>query len=662
MQKLRRRPDVVLALFLFALCVLYALWGQRPLDYDEAAIFNPAYMVAKFSKISAPIWAREGGSIHFDPGLLDHMWIHPPVHYLVLGYVMKLMPLYYAEAVAPTILFAFCLYFGTTLRAGIYERLAYLLTAFVFVVLCVAMQSDNFSVRPNMSATLAWYAGMLGMERSRREGWSLLPLAIGSLLAVYGSTLHYITAFYVFSPLVYVVAAYRETGRTHFLKALAAIAIGGCIVGIPYLVGFLIPLADKIHIWLTQASASNTHGHNPWVIFLFKLQYNSENSLWFSSTPFFRSYPGALMKLYVPIGLVSSLGLVLIRPTRLIGIATLPQILFLYFVADKTQPFYLITEYLVVFLVTFVVAAWVIGHIEKRLRALSPEATSRLPEGAITCLLAVVFAAHLSSTEPKFRHAVRNIGTYSYHWMDAARAASQTIVGPQGVVGDFGTIWYFAGSRYWFPIEYGRIDKPPEDETRYFAAPATFAIFNLRAVPDMVVERIQGNPKERYGELAGFYAKGMIGLQGAIQVPGSGVAFFSNVPQGRHLHYQINTDLMTVEQFETTPAGDMAYGTFLCVDADAMPRRSLFEHLNIYPTFLELNGSNPQFLGVFRTTAQNLAVVRTSISAGCQLKEAHLGIVTTYSFAEFITSSAEFHRDVDFYRTRDAAVAARQQR
>ncbi|MDP6366914.1 MAG: hypothetical protein QF787_12320 [Nitrospinota bacterium] len=646
MRSARPRLFPTFVLLVGFLVVVYALFGQRPLDFDEAGIFNAPYMVAEYSKVSYPVWVSRF------PESFDTYWFHPPVYYVVLGTVLKFLSAFYAEGVLPAAIFGLCLYFATTMPAQIHEKYAFVLAAFALVVLSVETQMSHFGARPDMAATLAWLAGLLAMEKGRRSGWKPIPLATGALLTVFGATLHYITVFYALSIVVYAIFAYRDLGRAEFIRALGAMVLGGFVVGIPYLVFFFIPNLENIIKWLTEAETSNLHGHNPLAIFMFKLETHSVWNLFWSPVKLFRSFPGGLQALYIPIGLVSVLGMLLFRQTRVIGWATFPEVFFIYFIADKTQPFYLIPEYLLLFIITFYLAARAIAWTLRRSRFFTLEKP-------LLFIVTVAVTAYLTTASPKFGHAFRNAGDIQYHWMDVARAAAQTIVGTDAVVGEFIATWYLTGARYWYPEGYGRPLYKPGDEDNYIGSRKILADYNLQAVTDQYTRHVESGGNKKVGVWAGCYANNIFQLIGVVNVPGTAVVFYSKDRPQRIAYYQTNTDTLEVEKFEEAGEGDSVVGTYLCLRPENQPERGRFDFLNRYPTFLEIDGVNPQVLGVFRTSADRFAKMKEELSNDCSLKEVHFGTVTYQSFSEFMDMVPQFHTDVSFFRNVEDAVAAK---
>ena len=638
----------------FTLCIIYALFGPRPVDFDETSLFHPAYAFSKENVVTAKIWARDDGSLHVHPYLSYAFWMHPPVYYMLVGTALKFLPAYYAEAVVPMILIMFCLYFAYTIKAPSQLKYAYVLATFTLVTISVTLLQNNFGARPDMAGPIAWLAGILAMEKARHDNWNPVALALGSMLIVLGFTFHYINAFIIFGLLVYAVVAYRELDRGKFARAFFAAAFGTCLVGIPYLVYFMIPLSDHIYTWLTQAGETNLHGHDPIAIMLFKLGIQTRWDFSWSSVGLFKVFPGMLHSNYVPIGLVSSLGLLIFRNTRVFGLAVLPQMLFAYFIADKVQHFYMILEYMLMAVLLSVAVMRAINWLLNKARL-------SIFEALLNFVLAAGLMIYFVNTSTNYKQAFREIGGFQYHWMDVARAASQNIVGPGAIVGDYGAVWYISGGEYWFPIHYRRLYEEPEYLDEYLDKASSFAVYNLRNLAQITSYRKSHWAEERDGELASLYAQNKIFLGGIVHVPGAMVIQYVRKMDKPFSYYLINTGAQTVEKLQKVSNHDSVIGTYLCVDFDKQPKRGFFKELTYYPTFMKIDGSNPQILGIFRTSSKQFLKMTNSLPDGCQIKEAHLGRILHQPWNDFMTEVPYFTSDMTFHRSLDDAVRAKEQ-
>ncbi len=114
-----------------------------------------------------------------------------------------------------------------------------------------------------------------------------------------------------------------------------------------------------------------------------------------------------------------------------------------------------------------------------------------------------------------------------------------------------------------------------------------------------------------------------------------------------------------VEKFIGQNNGDTVYGTYLCIDMEGQPNRFYFDLLSIYATSLAVNGTNPQILGIFRTSSVRFQKLMTEMPKGCYVKEKHYGKIKSYSFSEFMDSVPEFHTKMIFHKSLEEALATR---
>src|SRR5262249_45115752 len=146
--KSRIAEDVVFgvcALAMTAAVIFYLAFATRPMVYDEVVLYNPIYMYLHTGVMTYP------AHHHF-----DDMTVHPPPHYLVIAWLMRLgFSLYHAAAVLPSLLFlvlcilllrsSFALHLRVSIAAGVF------LSAFVW--------NYTYTIRPDMDMALAWMTG-----------------------------------------------------------------------------------------------------------------------------------------------------------------------------------------------------------------------------------------------------------------------------------------------------------------------------------------------------------------------------------------------------------------------------------------------------------------------------------------------------------------------
>ncbi|NQU60335.1 MAG: hypothetical protein HQ512_04330 [Rhodospirillales bacterium] len=160
--------------------------------------------------------------------------------------------------------------------------------------------------------------------------------------------------------------------------------------------------------------------------------------------------------------------------------------------------------------------------------------------------------------------------------------------------------------------------------------------------------------------MAGYYADGKLNILGVVNTPANiGIMFFSTRKPDYARYFQINHNTRQITEFVESILGDTVYGTYLCKTLEDLPELKFFRFHHPFNTFLEVDGKNPQILGVFRTPKQTFYKLTKVLSPGCYIKESHLGTVRSYSFVEFMKQTPEFHTEVSFYRNQQQAIDAK---
>lgn len=213
-------------------CVLayaYCFHMYRPIVFDEIGLHNPIYMYLATGKITYPM--------HGQP---DFMTVHPPTHYILTALLVKAgLPLFKASA-APifvlTILTSVLLYTGGfSFSSAVALLLAGFLTTFIW--------GEFYTIRPDLMVTGLWFAGLLALQGAKNHNWSLWRLFLGTALTISATCIHYWGIAALTGILVYGYALLREHDwqLSTAAKPLVAIAMGGLIVGLPFMILFVIP-------------------------------------------------------------------------------------------------------------------------------------------------------------------------------------------------------------------------------------------------------------------------------------------------------------------------------------------------------------------------------------------------------------------------------------
>jgi hypothetical protein len=467
------------ACFVALLVVLLAFFTNRNGDVDELAMYNPAYMLAHYGKLTFPSYPHQ--SVFNDPVI-----VHPPVHLGLIGLLCRLgFTWYYAEAVPTAALFLACIVvivrglFPVPVKLG-------LLFSIGFTMLIGETGGLTFGTRPEGALQAAWFLGLLLLESGRLDDWDRGKLFAGAFALTWASTMHYYAAVAFTGVAVYWVWAVRTLGWKAAKPRLVALCAGGCLFGIPYVAFYLIPYFKQIST--TIQTVQGTGG----VLVSLRTHFQLYRYLCDLG-----ELPVVLRKsvgLQIPLVIFSTAVLSCIRSTRGIALAALPLQLFVLIFASHKWNSYLLHE-IALFMAAMAVGGlmlcdYLLGrlHVQHLQRVLAPAASLAL------CVYLVTNNPNLSaaivSTEPHVHEA------------DLARAASRIILGPHAtVVGRFGA-WYSGGAAYWWDLESDMFGRRPYPPAKYFS--------NF----DAVVDYPHLNEIPLHDTVGSWYAKGLLKLRG----------------------------------------------------------------------------------------------------------------------------------------------------
>jgi hypothetical protein len=427
-----RRLDTVaiagLALVIALLCARLAFFSARNVWIDELGLYNPIYMYLHYGKMTYPIHH------HF-----EEMVVHPPTHYVVIAWLMKLgLNLYYAEAVPPYVLTILILYL--ICRGGFPNavKLGLLIGVFSAVSLIYCQMTNLFAqLRPDTTLTLALMAGLLALESGRLEAWNSKKLFLGSLLLTYASGLHYPAGLAFTGVGVYLIWACWTLGIAQARRRIVALVGGACLFGIPFLVLFVEPHWKGIWMMITsvqsgggiQSALARHFAQYDWLSGLMSMTKMGQSLLMLP-------LEGPLSR-HIPVIGLATVMLLLMPSTRGIALAGLPYPLVVLLYSQQKSTGYYIAELALymsaVVALTLVVAEWIAQRV-----CLPIAKIAFIPTAAVA-LGVSYFGAH-----PVWPWRLAE------HEMDVARAASRELVGPNAVVaGRLGT-WYTSGAIHWF--------------------------------------------------------------------------------------------------------------------------------------------------------------------------------------------------------------------
>jgi len=425
---------------LFVLCALvicavgcsYLVFLDRELYFDEVGLYNPPYMFQHYGRITYPVHE------HF-----DDMVIHPPTHYLVIGALMRLGLTLPHAAAADSVLFlcTACLLLVLS-RFPLPVKFGLLFGTFLGALIW----NDLLTVRPDIPLALAWIAGLIALESARLSDWSPARLVIGSLLLVYASAVHYPGIFAQTALAIYAIWACFALPRRRLPAILASLGAGPCLIGIPYLLLFVIPFQEQI-----RETVLRHQGQGGWLLALrnhFET-YDIWARGWSSEVhrqPLVQSLLMPWWSLHIPIALIGPLLFFAFRSTRGLAVAALPQVLFIVFGARHKQPGY--SGYYApeaILYLSAIIAAFFAGvlHLISRIQNRAWSAVA----AAVTVAGFTFLALHDKPTvveDVKFTRDLKDL--------DVGRAVSREILGSSALVGATGAgVWYTGGAEHLYP-------------------------------------------------------------------------------------------------------------------------------------------------------------------------------------------------------------------
>jgi hypothetical protein len=536
---------VFLAAIIGIAAVFWGFFTDRYLELDDLGLFNPPYMYANYGSVTYPVHHQ-----------FRTMNAHPPLHYWVVGVLMSAgAPPYYAEAIPLLILLLLGLFsvcrstFPYPVRIG-------LLVAFWIPFLCFQFGPR---MRPEMHATLAWFTGLVLLESGRLTDWNPARLFAGCFLLTYASGLHYPFFPAWTGALVYVgwVLWVAEGGKR--VAGLSALLGGGCAVGVPYLLLFVIPNWTEIK---TLVSATGGAGG---VLPSIRAQFEAYRILyWYVVYQPTWAWPlkGILwpLKIGVPLFAVTTLTLLVSRATRGLALAGLPYALFLMFFVTRKWFVYLLPEF-ILYCAGLGVAAgvavnWLAGRLIPRRRWLAVLAFGILAS-AVLGIASPVLRTVTVSDRPRF------------HESAIARAAGRQILGPNALVGSRRTaLFYASGAAHYYDVEYDLLqpDSParalqqaghPHDLAAYFR------LFD--AIADTPYES-DWTMNEAKKSLTSWYAEGTLQLRGfyiSSRTPHLNHLLLNERPTGSLQGYGLARDGRAVH-FQEQPGGGYVFVAAIC--------------------------------------------------------------------------------------------------
>jgi hypothetical protein len=421
-------------------------------DFDELVLYNPAYTLAHFGKLTFPAsWF----CIDFDLPLITH----PPIHTGWIGYLMRLgFSIYYAEATPVVLLLLLCLIaivrsvFPTPVKLGLLFSIGFFATSGETMTLV-------FGTRPEGEVHAAWFLGLVLLESGRLEHWNRPRLFAGAFFLTWASGVHYYAALAFTGVAVYLIWAVLSLGWREARGRVIALCAGGCLFGVPYLALYLIPYFHDIQANVGQ-QIQGTGG-----VGLSISRHLDLYRAWFHD-PSRPALVRVAMSYGVPLLVFSTALLAAIRVTRGLALAAFPlQFAVLTLTWHKAE-FYLLHE-CALFAAAISIALLISADLATR--RLSPALHRAFPPiaAALLCLCLVW-------RSPMLAHATVSL-TPKVHEADVARAAARQILGPHARVTGREAAWFSSGAEHWYD------NQQDMDPNRLLFDPPTY-FSNLDAV------------------------------------------------------------------------------------------------------------------------------------------------------------------------------------
>jgi hypothetical protein len=559
---LERMAVLGMAAVVSVLFLLAAYSSDRKGDIDEIGLFNPTYMYVHSGKMTYPVH-----------GFYDKMIVHPPVHYAVIGMLMRLgFTLYYAQATPTLLLALLCIWLIVRSPFSAPVQIGLLYGLWVSMAVFARFGIELFGMRPEGEVGTAWLAGLVLLESGRLRNWNLLDLGAGACLLAYACSLHYYAAFGILGAVVYVAWAMGSQRRQAW-KAVLAIAAGGLLYGLPYLAMFLLP---NWHAIMEFVKTVNSGGGVQEVI----QAHEKEYEFWslYKAGSFWLQIP---VSFGIPLLLLSTPILLALRSTRGIALAALPLQLFLLFYAHHKTAYYFIHE------VAIYSAAVAAGSLTLADRLLS---RWRLPFArpagwALFGIMISVSFWNLNKWDGKLTISLRP----RVHEAEIVRAASREMLGSYATVASRIGPWYSSGGEFWHDpapdVVWPNESFPDADVKKYFS--------HFDAVVEHAhMSNAANNPGHQ--ALLSWYLDGTLRLRGfffaEVNLELTNLYFQTALPNSV-TGYGLRSGQLV--RFDETSAGDHEL-IVMTGPAEAMARKFFYRPLSITMYLPQKDPKEPQ--------------------------------------------------------------------
>jgi len=523
----------LLALLVGTMIVIGGYFTTRRGGVDEIGLYNPVYMLLHYGRMTYPIH-----------GYFDAMFVHPPVHYLVIAGFMKAgLPLFYAEA-TPLVVTSLAILvlvvrssFDWPLKCGL------ILGLYAPVAFFASRDSqwEPFGMRPETQLAMAFLLGLVLLERARLERWDQRKVFFGSLVLTYASGLHYYAVAAILGLLVYAGYAVRERGWREARPILLTLALGSAVFGVPYVWMFVWPHVSDILTLVRQVEAGSGTT-SPFQLHLLQYRYWVMNGF---GPPWIQWVIGT----GCPTVAVSTLLLLVCAPRhRALVLASLPlQLYILLFARHKSSGYF--AHEIQLYTAAVITAALVVAE---RLTARIP--VRRLQPVMLLVGVSVIAAGFVDRPTLTSRTRFRAF----FHYGEIARAAAREMLGDNARVGGHLGLWYAAGAVHWYGID---------PDVLWIRRPSVnFAAYLSRF--DAIAESTHMSNvtlNEQGHTVSSWYADGTLGVRGFFfsgDDPDLSYLLFAAQPPPKIVGYA--SDVNGTFRYDQDDRGDYTLASFAC--------------------------------------------------------------------------------------------------
>lgn len=414
--------------------MIISIFIRRIVNIDEIGLYNAVYEIAKSNHFAYPAH-----------GWPDSMVVHPPLHYLLVAVLNKILPLYYAEALPSILILVIAIFTLTMIRETyVYLTLLVSLNAIFLVWSEFSLFTPTFSLRPEIFHTsliiLSLSLLIIAIERKSKTASAFAGASF--ILAAFA---HYPFWFSILG--LFCLFAY--SGRSSVIRiALAPIrssfTIGAISTASLIIAFWVIPNREGIFYMISSAEATTLRG------FLSNFDLHLDLSRWLANAVSGVSllHVIALVGSLVPLAILSAPFLAASSTIgKVIGLLFLPGQLMVVLFVDRKWGYYLYPE---IFLFIFSLIISILSVLSKSRLYVK---TFRLRLLGIL-LVCVLFSFSLSRAEFKFHN----------HELEVARFANSTVFSEMKLVSGRIGNWYQLGSIDYRSLEPNYAWSAPEAE------------------------------------------------------------------------------------------------------------------------------------------------------------------------------------------------------